>query len=392
MKIGIMTFCTPREHNYGQILQFYALQRYLGNHGHDAFFIKYDRTLDRVSKRPFWLRAVRALNPYIFVKHFYLKHKKFMAAKEDAANPRYFENFLAKYTKESSVKYASLDDLRKNSPEADVYIAGSDQVWNAEFLGHESQIRAFFLDFGSSDIHRIAYAASWGRDTFPREYIERVSLLLKKFHAVSVREKSGVDLCGQAGYKCAKWVCDPTLLLNAEEYRRIYSENLVRKREGKYIFLYFLGNKTDFDVKTVYDFAKRKGLEVVYVTGNAQVDRYEKFFATIPEWLYLIDNAEYVVTNSFHGAVFSTLFGKRYGVIPCTGKAALMNTRIDSLFECCNIQPRWLEKGEGFAVLDKPYNADFSAFRQESIRFLEEALSNVQEGEKALKNSGTDLD
>lgn len=77
-----------------------------------------------------------------------------------------------------------------------------------------------------------------------------------------------------------------------------------------------LGNECDFDIQKVYGWAETKALDVVYVTGNAVVDKNKKIFATIPEWIYLIDNIEYVTTNSYHCMVFSTIFNKCFGIVP----------------------------------------------------------------------------
>lgn len=92
--------------------------------------------------------------------------------------------------------------------------------------------------------------------------------LLNRFDYVSVREESGINLCRKCGRNDAEWVCDPTLLLSAEIYRSLYRENKIQKPDGKYILLYMLNNRCDFDIQSVYDFAKNKNLKVVYVTGN----------------------------------------------------------------------------------------------------------------------------
>ena len=116
-----------------------------------------------------------------------------------------------------------------------------------------------------------------------------------------------------------------------------------------------LKNECDFDIQKVYDFAAERKFQIVYVTGNGVLDRKEKFFATIPEWLYLIDNAEYVVTNSYHCSVFSALFSKQFGVVKLKGKFTGMNTRMESLFMQLEIEPRWIQ--DNFSVLEKEYKA-----------------------------------
>jgi hypothetical protein len=119
------------------------------------------------------------------------------------------------------------------------------------------------------------------------------------------------------------------------------------------LLLYFLGNECDFNLKKVYDFAEKKSLQVVYVPGNSQRDRRKKFYATIPEFLWLVDNAEYVVTNSFHGSVFSTIFRKKFGVLKLSGKVRGMNQRLESLFELRRMKVRYIEND--FSILDEEY-------------------------------------
>ena len=149
--------------------------------------------------------------------------------------------------------------------------------------------------------------------------------------------------------------------MSADIYRELYKENPVNKPQGKYLVLYAVNNDSKFDIQAVYDFAKSKNLEVVYITGNGTIDKYPKFFATIPEWLYLIDNAEYVITNSFHCCVFSILFHKQFAALALNGKNAGMNSRLDSLFKRCQIEPRLIYTKD-FSVMDKPYipNFDFN--------------------------------
>lgn len=365
LKIGILTFWWSND-NYGQLLQCYALQKYLRDAGHDAFLIRYDSRNDFI-RTPFILRCLKALNPVLLCK--FLQHKiqhKTNSKKlleESKLNDRHFDDFRAKYIVQSEKLYTSYNQLKENPPEADVYIVGSDQVWNFSLFqtvkNCKNLIHAYFLDFGSTQIKRISYAASWSCSDLRSDIIEEISPLLKKFDYVSVREKSGIDLCRKCGYDTAEFRCDPTLLLTAENYRSLYKENYgTSKRKNPYLFLYMLNNTCDFDIQKVYEFAACKNLEVVYVTGNGKIDRYEKTFATIPQWLSLIDNAEYVVTNSFHCCVFSLLFEKKFGVVPLTKTLAGMNSRIETLSEIFGIKPRWImEYGNGaFSVLEEEVN------------------------------------
>lgn len=361
MKIGILTFWWSND-NYGQLLQCYALQKYLRDAGHDAFLIRYDSRNDFI-RTPFILRCFKALNPVLLFKFLQHKINSKKLLEESKLNDRHFDDFRLNYIVQSENVYTSYNQLKENPPEADVYIVGSDQVWNYSLFktvnNCKNLIHAYFLDFESTQTKCISHAASWSCSDLRSDVIEEISPLLKKFDYVSVREKSVINLCRKCGYDTAEFRCDPTLLLTAENYRSLYKENDgTSKRKNPYLFLYMLNNTCDFDIQKVYEFAERKNLEVVYVTGNGKIDRYEKTFATIPQWLSLIDNAEYVVTNSFHCCVFSLLFEKKFGVVPLAKTLAGMNSRIETLSEIFGIKPRWImeDDGEEFFVLEEEMN------------------------------------
>ncbi|MGI5115820.1 polysaccharide pyruvyl transferase family protein [Treponema sp. SP13] len=353
MKIGILTYWWGSD-NYGQLLQCYALQKYLRDLGHDVFFIRYNyNTEKKKNSFSFWKKAVMAMNPVIFYNHF---ERKFSRKKVLEINKsRNFDEFRNKYISFSENIFFRYNDLRNTPPRADAYIVGSDQVWNFTFTNNvKPVVHSYMLDFGEKNVKRFSYAASWGVSVISDELKREIAPLLKNFDYVSVREQQGIDLCKQCGYDGAEWVCDPTLLLSADSYRMLYSENKIRKPDKKYILLYMLANKYDFDLNAVYRFAKKKTLDVVFVTGNYMAGKREKFYATIPEWLYLVDNAEYVISNSFHCAIFSILFNKQFGVVRLVGLHEGMNSRLDSLFDLYGISARYL-RTDDFSVLDRRY-------------------------------------
>jgi hypothetical protein len=352
MKIGIMTFWWSND-NYGQILQCYALQKYLRNMGHDAFLIRYHPGNDFV-KTPFWRKVIKAFNPIELINYLVYKEKLNNLEKEKKNNPRYFNDFREKYIKQSEKIYYSYQELANDPPEADIYITGSDQIWNPDLLkfkNTKNQTKAYFLDFVASGKKRIAYAASFGKKNLPDDFINEISPLLKKFDYVSVREESGVDICRQCGVDTAEWVSDPVMLLDVNDYRVLYSGEQMPETEQSYCFVYMLSNTCDFSMESVNAWAKTKNLAVVYVTANSHYDNYRKVYATIPEWLYLLDNAEYIITNSFHCSLFSLFFRKELAVIPLTEKYTEMNSRFDSLFEILDIEKRFTDNS--FDVFDK---------------------------------------
>ena len=348
LKIGILTFWWSND-NYGQLLQCYALQKYLRDAGYEAFLIRYIKNND-VPKTSLIIRILKGLNPIRLYKHFeYIVNLK-KSIKEEKKYNRHFDDFRKNYIVQSEKIYTSYEQLKENPPEADIYIVGSDQVWNLNFSNRLSEVKklihAYFLDFGNPSVKRMSYAASWSRNDLTSEIAEEIRPLLKKFNYVSVREKNGIELCKKCGYDKAEFRCDPTLLNDASCYRNLYKNNISAKQNKKYIFVYRLSNPCDFDIASIYKWAAERNLEVIYVPGNNFYDKYKKTFATIEDWLYLIDNAEYVITNSFHCCVFSLLFKKKFAVVPLTGNLKGMNTRLDTLFKRFNIEPRWILKSD----------------------------------------------
>lgn len=354
MKIGIVTYWNSGN-NYGEQLQNYALQEYLRGQGHEPFLIRYDYMNDTIyGSRPLPVRLLRACNPRRLARFFRSRKDNRDRAADAALHPRGFEGFREKNLSMSRV-YGSIDELRADPPEADMYITGSDQVWNT-YGGSLSEMRhrlmAFMLDFGGEDVLRVSYAASFGRTSVPDDEKELVSPLLARFDAVSVREKTAIPICGSLGREDAVLALDPVLLHGADVYRRLYAESGFTKPQSKYLFFYDLYDGTGYDRQAVFDYAASKGLEVVYVTTGWH-DAFERSFPSVPGWLALIDNAEAVVTNSYHCSIISVLFEKRFGVIRRLGGYEGMNTRMDSLFELLGTEPRYI-RDKDFSCLELP--------------------------------------
>lgn len=382
MKIGILTFWWAND-NYGQLLQAYALQKYLRNAGHDVFLIRYNSENDIV-RTPILLRIFKAMNPVKLCRFFAYKARAAKFQKEILEHPRHFDEFRRKYIAFGKEEYSSYADLKANPPDADMYVVGSDQVWNFSDMrvkNMKSRIHAYFLDFGGENVRRVSYAASWGRLDIPRDQREEIAPLIKKFDFITVRERSGVDVCASFGMR-SEWVCDPTLLLDAESYRTLYKSEGASAPEKPYVLFYCLDNGGKFDKESVWEFARARNLEVQYVGGNANVDRRMKNFATIPEWLALVDGAEYVITNSFHCCVFSILFGKRFGAVWLTGQYRGMNGRLESLFEMAGCGGRYVAEDD-FSVLDKPLTMDGDfAMRRKSKEIVERMLEEWKQNAK----------
>ena len=223
MKIGIITYWWS-EDNYGSILQCYALQKYLRDAGYDAYLIRYDARKDE-TKNPNWTRLLKILNPVKLLRFLFYQKSRIIYILKKKNNPRNFDYFRNKYINQSEKTYYSYNELVNNPPEADVYIVGSDQMWNFNNLPLgkiKDKFLACFLSFGDADVKRISYAVSFGNEKLNDDFVQEISLQLKKFDYISVREKSGIDICKQCGIHNAKWVPDPTMLLDADVYRTLY--------------------------------------------------------------------------------------------------------------------------------------------------------------------------
>jgi hypothetical protein len=363
MKIGILTLWWS-EDNYGQQLQCYALQKYLCNMGHDAYLIRYDPRGD-LEKTPIYKKILKIFNPREIEIYINYKRKELSSHKDNNKHPRFFSDFREKYIKQTEKIYTSWNELKTMPPDADIYVVGSDQVWN--FYNYNVKkchnlIHAFFLDFGTAKIKRISYAASWGGKHISSDLIREITPLLKRFNLVTVREKSGIEICHSCGFEDAKWVIDPTMLLKPDNYRELYVKPK-KKLLAPYIFFYYLNNGGSFIIRDVYNWAEKKKMNVEYVGGNSNTDSFAKDYVTIPEWLYLIDHAEFVITNSFHCCIFSILFHKKFGAIRLTGSNCDMNERLDSLFQLFNIQPRYID-GFDFSCMMNGYHCDMPEYQE----------------------------
>lgn len=332
MKIGVITYWWSDD-NYGQILQAYALQAYLKAKGHDVFLIKY-KEKPIVEKKSF-LSKVLSLNIEKVKKKIHLRKVAYIKKKY----PRHFGSFKAQYLKFSKAEYDSYASLLANPPEADMYICGSDQVWNSSF---RKPIEPYLLDFGDAKVKRISYAASFGMTKLSDIDKEIFNKCLANFDGISVRERTGVQICNDLGYRDVKWVSDPTLLLNRNEWLRIADFSMSGKTDKMKVLVYTL-NKTIADKdKIIQDLKNRPNTDVRHITANNDISG--DTYPSINQWIGLISESDFIVTNSFHGMVFCIIFNKRFVVLPTTASFEGMNDRIESLLYRCKLEDHILKE------------------------------------------------
>lgn len=295
MRIGIVTH--QLLNNYGGILQAYALQESLRKLGHEPITIDY--LPESMSKTRYVLAQIKTLFYYLIFKRtrvfFRYPHKK--------RDPR-ISNFILKHIKLTKrVQKYQASILRKYQIET--IIVGSDQVWRGAFYNPKVQADLFLRFAKKYHVPKIAYAASFGVDKW--EYSDKLTQecakYAKKFTAISTREDSGVILCKKYLHVDAIGVNDPTLLLTKEDYAQLCTSIPIKKQ--KYILAYILDIQ-DEEIKKIGDFARKNHLFVIFCTSEKHIEY------SIEEWLSLFRDATFVITNSFHGTVFSIINNKDF--------------------------------------------------------------------------------
>lgn len=387
MKIGVLTHLRS-EDNYGQILQAFALQKYLISKGHYAYLIQYYSDNNKSNKHlSFIKRCIRRIigdfsksrrEAYEKIQ-FYQKLSKENSIKNKA---RKFLEFKSENLNLSKV-YTSFHELQIEAPEADAYIVGSDQVWNPSLLNPNTA--AWYLKFGKTTTKRISYAASIGRVISKREENTFVDYLYS-LDAISLREKNAWEYCLNLGFDKSKLVVDPTVLSPFSIYESFIDKNA--KPQKPYIFLYYLNvqNKEELAWEQLDSFISKQKLSLKsvsssgYYPAQSLIPGNEDELLTIPKWLTAIYHSQYVVTTSFHGMVFAILMHKPFVIIPLTNQYKSGNGRIESLLMKIGLEDRlFSEKNNIDDIFAKKINWDevdnkLSEMRLASEEFLADAL------------------
>lgn len=299
MKIGIITM--HRVPNFGSALQAYALQQKLFQHGYDNKIIDYIYSYEDYN--PTWLRFL--LDKVRYYAKVLLRHPKSITL---------FHKFRSKYLKTTWHEYTKHDLHSGIVPVFDVYMTGSDQVWNCKFTQGDTN---FLLKFAPENAPRLSYGASFASPSIPKNYESMFKEELPKYDSILVREHSGVDIVKNLIGKNAEVVCDPTLLLTCEEYHLLSSKCQLRITQP-FILVYILDYMYN-PYPQVYEIIRKVkqelGCKVVYIGTNAP-DPEDKDSSYVGgqvgplEFLWLMENASFVITTSFHGTAFATIFHK----------------------------------------------------------------------------------
>lgn len=379
MKIGIITFWNSQD-NYGQVMQCYALQAYLKKQGHDVALIRYVAT----QKQDGYIIAIlKKLSKACSLKYIksYINYRKSLKSQAEflKSNPRYFDEFRAKYISSTEKVYVGYRDLWiEDWSSYDALICGSDQIWS---YSTEENLRAYYLNFGQIELKRIAYAASFGRTVLPDDYNAILPKLLSQIDSIGLREQSGVKLCKGVGRNDAQLVCDPTLLLTGQDYLQAIIKNEVGVTDT--LFCYLLNWETLFPYVELKQFVQKQSLKVCFVPAHG-VESKQYFEPesdlSISSWFDSIVSSRYVVTNSFHGTVFSLLLHRPFVSFPLTGISSGMNDRLVTLLSYLGLENRiYSEETSIDDILKKTIDWEavdrkLQGFRAISTNFLDTAL------------------
>lgn len=318
MKINTIT--CQHVYNYGASLQSYALQHNLESMGNEVEIIDFNPWFHCDRYNPFWMpknaigRAASIIKVLPFLRFIWYPFKAYRGGMfKTWGRKAAFDTFEKEYYHLTATKYGSSDELKQNPPQADAYVAGSDQIWNT--FSENGKEPGYYLDFGDDKTKRISYAASLATSSIKEECKNFVKEELSHFDAISVREKTGFKLLENLGIKDVSVVLDPVFLLDKGEWRKLSKKgNLYGLRPGSYILVYdFLGNDESM-ASFVKKYAKDKSLKIVSVNDFSERNYVDMNInnAGPLEFLALIDNADCVVASSFHATAFSVIFEKEF--------------------------------------------------------------------------------
>lgn len=360
MKIAIITIHVGS--NFGSILQTIATCQILKQAGADPVIINYipDRvTYKRYFKEGF--QSVKRLIRRICYFPFFLLDKKI------------YSGYLTKYVKLSSPIYQGEDFFRK-CPSADIYMTGSDQVWNS--IHNEGYDGHYYFEGFPEEIRRVAFCSSIGREDFDETEKSRVAEELIKYKAISVREDSAVEILSKLGIESTQ-IIDPTFLLDRIQWRKFMSQRIVKE---PYVLIYTPYNTVDENViyASAKKLAEKYNLKIVTFSwtfkNDPRANRTVKF-ASPGDFLSLMYYADFIITNSFHGTAFSINFNKNFWVF----QPNAFSTRIESILRKTGLINRMLfSELTNTNLQEIEYSRVNSIIEQErnfASNFLEKALN-----------------
>lgn len=325
MKVGIITFACA--HNYGAYYQVFALQKTLELQGYEVDIINY---------RPSSIYNVYKLRKY---KKNISKSQKIKTYTKQTAKLylkeywkiRKFNNFERAINNDLNTTkiFRNLKELKSENFDYDIIIAGSDQIWNYDLTKKVDP--AYFIDFGPEKAIKIAYAPSLGKDKITDSAKDVFKKYLRNFDHLSIREETSKDAIKELTDNDIKVVSDPTFLLD----KTVYDEHKIKSSYSKkeYIYVHFIGGVDENVIKSAEYVSNKLGVPVLHNSkkGIFENELDSRISIHPNEMLSVIENAEFIVSNSFHFTALPIIFEKKFITIPHSKRPGRMLNLLGNL-------------------------------------------------------------
>ena len=356
-------------YNFGTFLQAYALQQSIINLGYENHILD-DASIPKPKQSV--VNTIKGLILKMLPWDPRSSYRALAAAskKSDDLYKLFLQNNLI-------VDTASAGNQTSADTYYDQYVCGSDQIW-CPIL--EERLNKYYYA-GFTKKKRIAYAASFGVKEYPEQYIEEFKELVSDFSAISCREKIGCQFIKQILKRESTYVVDPTLLLTGDDWRKIASPRTVKE---KYILCYFLTSNSWY-LEFARSYAEKFGLKLVtfFLRPSSPQEADVALSAGPSEFISLIDNAELLLTDSFHGSIFATHLSTPFiGFRRFTGSKEGQNNRLTDLYSLMGISERFILDGDDCKRIPSLKEQDFSQMVESlqplvetSINFLKQSLA-----------------
>lgn len=363
----ILTITTSYANNYGALLQCYALSRYLNDlPGVDCQVIQYYRP--NANNSWTFFRRPKTIRDFVKLVYTLLNIPLVINANKKR---KLMKNFIDTYIPLTEESYKTPAAIRNNPPIADVYICGSDQIWNMKYIFEGKTI--YFLDFVPDGKKRVSYASSIA-DPWKEEHIKLLTEHLRKFQAISIREKGNLQQL-QSIFPNATVTIDPVFLLGASGWNELKNTRLCPKEP--YLLCYFL-SVDDKMVKIVKKVQALTGLKIVHLNLNA-LDKFNSDHnirvADPCDFVGLISEASMVCTNSFHCSAFSVIYKRDFVFCP----KSMANERVANLQDVFGLGNVMMTEERLKTLTKEDLHIDYSMADELGKKFLDYSKSFLKE-------------
>jgi len=279
-----------------------------------------------------------------------------------------FENFRNKYYRITDKSYTSCEQLSTDLPEADLYIAGSDQIWNT--MMNNGKDPSFYLQFAHGSAVTSTYAASFSVSKIPVSLKAELKERIQAIHYVSVREATAIDILEDLGIYNGTVVLDPVFLLNKQEWSYVEGNMFFSER---YILVYDFENSSMVK-KYALKYAREHNVKIYSIYRNNYCDKsFEDYGPDM--FLTLIKNADFILSNSFHATAFSLIYEKEFTVIK---REEGINSRMSDLLNTVGLSDRVIDDYKTMKKIDyEPVRQKLDINIKSSMGFLEKVLNSV---------------